>query len=381
MSEAQLFLAIALLLISAKMLGELVERIKINSLAGEILAGIIVGPVLGWVTPSAILGQIAGLGIIFLMFFIGLSTRFDDIKQHTYMGTAIASMGAFLTLIGGIAAGILIFHDFNIGLFLGIAMISTSTAIPIKTLIDYGEFNTHVGKSIVIIAMADDIIAILGLSFLVSYFSLGTIKVWEIMSLFLAVLGFIVLVLTAGSRVAGKLLSWVQYMKDEQILISVPLFIVFVFAFVGEHVGIAAVTGAFLAGMTISKSPFTPVIIPKLKTFGYGLFIPLFFAYSAVFIDLHAIYTHIWLIITLVVIGSLAKAIGSGAFSRYFGFRGRDQAIIAVSMVPRGEYGIVISQIALAAGIITGELYTVMISFVVLTIFITPLLFRFVMRK
>lgn len=373
----ELLLGIGLLLLFAKVLGEITERLGFSSLVGEIGSGILLGPVFHLVGPSGIMEQIVFFGILFLLFMIGLSTKYEDIRKNVYVGSFLAVSGAALTFLGGMAVGLFVFHDFSIGLFLGVAMISTSTAIPLKILIEKGEFQTRVGRMLAVIAVADDIIAILALSVLTTYFTSGGVNIWGILSLFFAVLGFILVVLTFGSKVVSRVFSFLRYMRDEQALLSLPAAIIFFTAFLSDSIGVAAVTGAFLAGITMSKSQYSePVILPKFKVIGYGFFVPLFFAYSGILIDLSSLKTGWHIILLLLAVGCIAKAIGSGLFARFFGFNAREQGIIAIGMVPRGEYGIVISQIALSYGIITNNMYSIMLSFVVLTVILTPLLFR-----
>ena len=373
----ELLIDIALLLLGAKLLGEITERAGFSSLVGEILAGILLGPVFHIISPNGVFEQIVFFGILFLLFIIGLSTKYDDIRKNVYTGSFLAVSGAVLTFLGGLAAGWYLFGSFDIGLFLGVAMISTSTAIPLKILIEKGEFQTRVGRMLVVISVADDIVAILALSILTTYFTAGGVNIWNVFSLFFAVLGFILVVLTFGSKVVARMLSFLRFIRDEQMLLSLPIVIIFVTAFLSDSTGVAAVTGAFLAGITMSKSQYAePVILPKFRVIGYGFFIPLFFAYSGMLVDVGSISSNWHIVLLLFAIGCITKSIGSGFFARFFGFNAKEQATIAVGMIPRGEYGIVISQIALSVGVITGSLYTLMLSFVILTIIATPLLFR-----
>ncbi len=364
------------LLIFAVILGEITSRMGISSLVGQILAGILAGPVLGWVQPNHVLEFFSFLGLTILVFLIGLETKIDDIKKDVYVGIGLAASGALLTFVAGFFIGELLFGSFNIGLAIGVAMISTSTAVPIKILIDRKEYHTHTGRIFVIMAIADDVIAILALSLLVSYISVGNVSLTYVTSLFLAILGFIFFILTFGDKVINRFINFIQKSRDPEILFTIPLAIAFVIGIWSENIGLAAITGAFIAGMAMSRSYFRESVIqPKMNTFGYGFVIPIFFAYSSIFIDLGTFFTSWYIILIILVAGILAKAIGSGFMSRYFGFDKKAQAIIAIGMIPRGEYGIVISQIALASGIITNQIYTVMLSFIVITVILTPIFF------
>lgn len=373
---SEVLLEIGIILLFAKLFGAVTDRMKLSSIVGEVIAGIFVGSLFHF-RPSHFLELISGLGILILVFLIGLETRFDEIKRDIYKGSILAILGSLLTFAGGLLIGEFVFGSLNAGIVVGMAMISTSTAIPIKALIDRGEIRTPAGRIIVVISVADDIIAILALSVMASYFSAGNIVIWNVIILFLIMLGFIFFTLTAGTKVVERIISFVGYhIKDEQALMTAPIAVALATAALSQRLDLAAVTGAFIAGMIMSKGVFTKsIIIPKLQVAGLGLFIPVFFAYSGMLMDLSSLGETWWIVASLVVIGSATKIVGSGLFARFFGYDSRDQAIIAISMVPRGEYGIVISQLALAMGIITGSVYTILISFVVVTIIITPMLF------
>ena len=178
-------------------------------------------------------------------------------------------------------------------------------------------------------------------------------------------------------------------MKDEQMLVSIPLFIMFIVAFLSEQASVAAVTGAFLAGMAMNRSHLTEsIILPKTKIIGNGFFIPLFFAYSAVLIDLSVLASSLWIVVLLLAVGIAAKIIGAGFFSRFFGYSRSEQLIIGIGMIPRGEYSIIIAQLALTAAFfderlhsIFAQLYGPIIVFVLLSIIVTPLFFRLVKKK
>jgi Kef-type K+ transport system membrane component KefB len=388
--DISIFIGIALLLLSAKIFGELAERLNISSMVGEITGGIVVGPLLHLVTPNAFISQLAGFGILFLLFIIGLSTRFDEVKGHVYSGSVLAFGGEVISFAGGFLVGYFLFGSIEAGIIIGVAILSTSTAVTIRAISDIGHFHTPVGKILLAIDMADEVVAMLALSVLTSYFTYGSIHVWYVVGLFFAIIGFFIFILTFGSDFVGKFLGIFQRMRDEQILISIPLVIVFIVAFLSENVGLAGVTGAFLAGMAMNKASVTEhVILPKVKIIGYGFFIPLFFAYSALILDFGALVKFWWIIAILIAIGIAAKLAGSGFLAKLYGFKKREQMMIGFGMVPRGEYAIITVQIAatlpLVATRLTAEvatqIYTVIVAFVLISMIITPLLLKLVVRK
>lgn len=380
--EAAVLLDIGLILLVAKIFGEIAERLGFSSMIGEVLAGLILGPVLMIVRPNDFLGQLAGFGLLFLLFIIGLGTNFEDVKKDTYKGSMLAIFGAGLSFLAGFMIGLFVFNDVNTGIFLGIAILSTSTAITLKSLIDIGEMKTRVYEASLAIDMADEVIAILALSLLTTYFTYGHVQVWTAVALFFAVLGFFLLIMTIGAKFVSRFLDAFKGLRDEQILVSIPLVIVFIVSFMSEQAKIAGVTGAFLAGMAMSKSRLTEsVIMPKMKIIGYGFFIPLFFAYSAVLFDLGTLVNSWEIILILLLTASAAKIVGCGYFARFFGFGKRERLLIGIGMIPRGEYAIVISQIALGAAIIESRVYTIVVAFVVLSILVTPILLKFAAKQ
>lgn len=375
--EVLVLFDIAIVLFVAKIFGEVAERLKVDSTVGEIAAGLLLGPILNLVQPNGLLGQLSGLGILVLLFLMGMSTKLEEMKGHVYSGTATAVVAAGASMAGGFAVGYVFFNSVLIGIVLGIAIMSTSTAIPLKILQRTGHFRTPVGQFVVATAMADDLAAILALSLLSAWLATQSIAIGQAVALFFIMIGFIYFLLTAGAKISNAFLHIFQRMRDEQSLFAIALVILFFVSFAAESLGVAAVTGAFLAGMALANSVFTePAIAPKIKTLGHGLFIPLFFAYSALFVDLSVMLQNWPFVVALVAVAVVTKLIASAVMARVYGYRGKEAGIVALGMIPRGEYEIVIAQLTLGFGVITSAVYGGLIATALITTIITPILFR-----
>ncbi|MBI4021350.1 MAG: cation:proton antiporter [Candidatus Aenigmarchaeota archaeon] len=374
----ELLLNIALLLMGAKVFGYAFTKLGLSTLLGEIFAGILFGAFLGLVPANnGILAEVAGIGALFLLFLIGLSTKFEEFKDNLYASTVIALAGAMLSLVAGFFVGLTIFGDPQTALFVAVTLMATSTAISLRTVADSGKLQTSGGRMLVSVAIADDVIALLALSMLGTYVSVGQVDIWKAVSLFFGILGFFFILLTAGSKAVGHVLHVSQRVKDEQILVSVAVAVVFVIAFISERIGIAGVTAAFLVGMAMNRSPLVEkYVFPKAKVIGYGFFIPLFMAYSAVAFDIGSFFSSIWLIVLLGIVAALAKVIGCGVMSGFARLSRGEAKLIGVSMVPRGEYTIIIANILHVAGLITAHAYTIVLGVVIFTILIMPLISR-----
>lgn len=369
----EILLYLGILLFSAKILGEISQRLKMSSMIGEIAAGIILGPIAGIVHVSADLAEFAIFGILFMMFLVGLSIRFSDAKEELGKGSVLAFTGMGLSLLTGVVAGLLI-NNIAVGLVIGVSIISTSTYIAFRSLKDMGEFKDKLGKVVLSVGMMDQLASI----FILSLMSLWISSVYDMPAIAMISGGVFVLMaflLLAGSGIFFKAFSGLKRLNDAEVLIIIPLVLVFMLSFISEYMHIAAAVGAFLAGLAVSQTPFTEsIIMPKIKTIAFGLFVPIFFAYSGVIADLSIFLDPymLGLIVFIVAGGILAKVIGCGYLGRIFRFSWKDRQILGAVMSQRGEYSIVIAQLAIAAAIIDAKIYTVILSFVLITVIAMP---------
>ena len=374
---AELFLSIALLLVVAKVFGYVTNRYTGSSILGEILAGVALGPVLHLVAPNDLLKQFADFGIILLLFLIGLSTHFDEIKGDMYSASFLAAGGSILSFIVGFGAGMVMFGSLNTAIVLGLVLLSSSTAVAVKSFMDIGEFKTRIYKMIVGMSMADDAISIMALALFTSFIAHGAVDIWRAVGVFFVVIGFFFAITSFGSKLAGRIMSISTTVRDEYFVVALSLVILFAVAFISENVGIAAVTGAFLAGITMSRSNLTePIIIPKIKVIGYSFFIPLFFAYSAIIMNLGSIAAALPFVIIITALAVVTKIVGSGLMATYYNYKRRDQLLLGIGMVPRGDFAILIAQVALGAALITVDVYSTLLSIIVLTVLSMVVLMR-----
>jgi Kef-type K+ transport system membrane component KefB len=381
-AEIKLLLDIAVLLLFAKLLGEVAERLKVDSIVGEMIGGLVAGPVLGLVSPSPALSALSTIGIIMLMFLMGISTRFDEVKDSIWKGSTLGLTTALAALGGGLLLGIFAFDSLLGGAVLGVALMGSSTAIPIKILLKTGSIRTKAGQMIFAMSMSDDVPTILAITLLSTWVATGVFNLQGATLLGLGMLGFFLIVLTAGSRISDKVLSLISKMKDENVFLTLPLAGVFGLAWAAQSIGIAALSGAFLAGMAMAKSVFAkPVIEPKTQVLGYGFFVPLFFAHSAIIVDLNGIFGWLWIVGALFIAGGITKGLAAAVLSRRMGFGGRDSTVIGISTLPRAEFGLIAGQLALVFGAIASQIYSAIAFFVLISVVLTPVLLKLYERR
>ncbi len=399
MSEASILFELLLMLLLGKVLGDLVKRIGFSPLIGQMIAGVILGPMLlGWVDITWQIDELSNLGILFMMFLMGLSVDFEKLMQkNVYSASFISICGGLLTFISAAAITVLLGFELNTALLVGIAFISTSTAIGFMVLGELGDNYSNVFKTIMAVGTTDDIFAMLALALFVTYVTTSSgVDIKAAFVLFLCVLGFIIFVLWFGRSISEKLISWTVGLSNETSVITVALIIMFLVAFLGENIKVAAVTGAFLAGTILARSPFSyKIITPKIEAVSEGLFIPLFFVYTGVRINIDQmirstpldlfivnIPIDVFLFLGLVMVVMAAKYVATyGAAWAMGGYRKDEMHKMGLSMTPMGEYTLVIGQLGLTtplSGVLTGtqQIYSVLALVVLVTSIVTPILIR-----
>jgi len=373
-------LAVGLLLLFAKIFGLIAERFGIASLVGELVAGIVLGPILGWVILGPFLEEFITFGVIFMLLLAGLEVKFQDIKKHTYMASFLAFTGGLISFFLGFGIGMIFFNDFVVGVAIGVVLVATSNGTLFMILMKIGEFNSRVGKTIVAITIADDIIGILALSFFTMFMTSTNIAIGDLVKLFLISIGFYLFMLTFGSKVFNKILDIAGFLHDEHILFTMPIVITFILAYVTHHLSLSLAVGAFLAGIAMANNKFTDSIIkPKIDVLGNGFILPLF--YASVGTILVFVGVDVLLIVSLLAASIIGKFIGCGLFSKYFGYSWEEVKLIGLSMTPRGNENIVIVQIIFMLGALTMAIYTSIIFAMMLTVILTPILIKIFYKK
>jgi Kef-type K+ transport system membrane component KefB len=399
LSEAGILFELALMLLLGKVLGDLVKRLGFSPLIGQIIAGIILGPMLlNAVGVSWEADELSNIGILFMMFLMGLSVDFEKLMQkNVYKASFISITGGLLTFLAAMTVTVLLGFELNTAILVGIAFISTSTAIGFMVLNELGDRHSNVFKTIMAVGTTDDIFAMLALALFVTYATTGSgVDVRAAFALFLCVLGFIIFILWFGRSASEKLISWTVSWSGETSVIAVAIIIMFLVAFLGENIKVAAVTGAFLAGTVLARSPFSyKMITPKIGAVSEGLFIPLFFVYTGVRINISQMISStpldlfimripidvfLFLGLAMAVIASKYLATYGAAWAMG-GYRRDEMHKMGLVMTPMGEYTLVIGQIGLSAplsGVLTGtrEIYSVLALVVLVTSILGPILLR-----
>ncbi len=267
MPVATLLILLACLLIAAKFAGWLCNRIHMPAVLGQLLVGVVAGPsLLGWVHTGAVLDAFSTIGVILLMFIAGLET---DMKQMREVGKAAftsASLGVVLPFVVGAAFATLLGYNLAVSLFLGTVLTATSVSISAQTLKDLGKLKTREGTTILGAAVIDDVLGLIVLSIILA-FTLGQNPTWAIVKMLL----YFPIAYVAGHYGFPALSRWLPKVLALEVRIGLVLALVLLYAWAAQSLGnVAAITGAYIAGILVSRTDMRDWVHDGLSKMGYA---------------------------------------------------------------------------------------------------------------
>ena len=397
------FLIILLLiLIPARLLGELCRRYKLPAIIGEIFAGIIVGPTLfGVLFPnlfnnvfisapkaSGAFDGIANIGIVLLMFIAGFEIDLKQVRKNGKQAIAISLSGIlFPFAIGFITVWYMFTTHFANGvnnqlvtsLFFGTALSITALSVITKILLDLDILKTRIGNIVLTAAMVDDFLGWILFSIIIQMMNSGKEQVsfWSVISVVL----FAVFMLTGGRWIIHKLLAYAGKSGKASNVFTVAVCLCFVGAAVTEALGVRAVFGAFLTGVAISDSKyFTEAHKQVLHQFTIYVLAPLFFGSVGLRLNFVSNF-NLEIVVLILVIAFLAKLVGAWIGSALSGMTRNESIAVAFGMNARGSQEIVLGLIALQAKIISGPVFEGLVVMTVVTMVISGPIMKYYFLK
>ena len=377
-------LALMLIIAAAKAGGYISTRFKQPAVLGELLVGIILGPTLiniFHLDPFAqdellheAIHYLAELGVIFLMMLAGLELNLSELLKAGKVSVFAGVIGVILPLVLGLATGIIFGQSFLESAFIGLALSATSVSISAQTLMELGHLRSRVGLSLLGAAVVDDILVILLLS-------LAAIMAGGEGSILLTI-GRMMVYLIAAAFLGLKLLPWlavrVERLPISQGLIAFALVICLFYAWSAEVVGgMAAITGAFMVGLFLGRTPFKKRFDAGISSLAYGFFVPIFFINIGLNADLTAIGgPRLGFALAITVVAVISKLLGSGLGGLWGGLTRRESLQLGVGMISRGEVGLIVASFALAQNAFSEANFAITVFMVIVATLITPPLLR-----
>jgi Kef-type K+ transport system membrane component KefB len=387
LSIASLFLVLAVMLVSAKLLGELAERIGQPAVLGELVAGVVLGgSVLGVVpaagTPAEVIHVFAELGVALLLFEIGLETDLREMFRVGPASLSVATVGVVVPFALGFAYWALVPHAASGGatdptttaIFVGATLTATSVGITARVLADLGRMNTQEAKIIIGAAVIDDVIGLVILSVVSGLAAGSSLSAWGIMWVSAVAVGFLVFAVLIGRFAVPRLFDLVVRMRVRFVLLVFAFAFALALAAAASLAGSALIIGAFAAGIILSGTNQFDTIEREVRPVA-SIFAPIFFVSVGASVNLRLLVPGggdssglLGVAAALIVLAIVGK-IAAGWAAPWVPFR---RIVVGVGMVPRGEVGLIFADIGRRAGLLDEAVFGAILLMVMATTFVAP---------
>jgi Kef-type K+ transport system membrane component KefB len=366
-------LTLSMLLVfgGAKIMGEIFERLRMPAIVGEIVAGMTLGPaVLHWVDWNSTLHALAELGVMFLLFRVGLEVKSSELISVGGRALWVALLGVLVPFAAGYGIAAAWGESTLTSTFVAAAMVATSVGITAQVLAAKGLLQTTSARIILAAAVVDDILGLLVLA-VVSSFAKGDVNVVGLVTTTFLAVGFTLFFTFWGTAAMQRIIPKVSAsLRTGEVQFNFALIFLFALAVGAAYAGVAAIVGAFLAGMALSES-----ISHRVHDLVHGvteLLVPFFLAGIGVQFDVSVLRdpSTLWFALAISVAAVLSKMLGCGLAARTLGRRSAFQ--VGVGMVPRGEVGMVVAQIGMTMGVVPPHVYGVVVFMAIITTVIAP---------
>lgn len=392
-----LMLALGIIIFAARIAGEIARKFDQPRVLGELIIGVILGPTLLNMLNSHALGladahidetiiEMAELGVMLLMFKVGLEVNIDELKKVGVVAGIAGVAGAILPVVLVLPVVMLFGYSWQQALFAGVTLAATSVSISAQVLLELGLLQTKEGNALLATALIDDVIAILLVSLTVAITATtgnvdlgGLVQIIIRMGLYL-IIAF--LLAWYGVPVLMRLLNKRFDLTKAYGNPAVGLVLAFIFGWAAQAFGgVAAITGAFIAGVGISRTPHTTKhpVEEATNALAYAFLVPIFFVSVGLQTDLSSFpLDALPFAIVILVLAVVSKVIGCGLGARLGGFNNSESFRLGVCMVSRGEVGLIIASLGVSSGILKPDhpLFAVLFLVILLTTVVTPPLVR-----
>ncbi len=373
MEFRELLLGLVLVWLAAKLAGEAMERVGQTAVLGELLAGVLIGPgLLGLVHESEVLHSLAELGVLILLFEVGLESDVDELLSAGLQATLVAAVGVVLPFAAGYAVMHWLGHPPLVSVFVGATLTATSVGITARVLADLGRLQDPTANVVLGAAVVDDVLGLIILAVVTGAAQTGGVSAGSVALLTGKAVIFLVAAIFLGLRLAPILVAWISRLRARGTLVVYSLAFAMGLAALADLIGLATIIGAFAAGLILAKTDRRAPIEERVRPVA-DLFVPVFFVTVGMKVEPTRLNpladeTQLGLAILLTVLAVAAK-LATGLVAYRPGVR---RWVVGVGMVPRGEVGLIFAGTGLAIGVVTADLYSALVVAVMLTTFAAP---------
>ncbi len=421
MEIAQVILALAIIFILAKVSSRIFTKLGVPGLIGEIILGVLIVSItigdykiLDWIstqfdpasnssaTVHEILEVFSELGVIFLLFTVGLETKVTDLTSVGKAALLVAIMGVVVPFIVGYLFITVTDGDMYSSMFMGAAMVATSVGITARVIKDMKLMDAKESRIIIGAAVIDDILGMIVLAIVSGMAKTGEVDIVNVLTISITAVAFVLIVLFIAGKILPKIYDSIQQKRADRLLQDpnyIPpgynMFVVaiatcLVFAYIADVVGLAMIIGAFLAGMLFAEHAWEWKLEEKFESIS-AFFVSFFFVYVGMNVDIQVFLDDPALLGTaaiLIVLACITKFVGCGLGAKIAEphMETSSASIIGVGMMPRGEVGIIVALLGTTilvdgVAVLTPELYGIIVMMCIATTIIAPPILSILFRK
>lgn len=380
----QFTLALVVIIVAAKLGGYASYKLNQPSVLGELIVGIILGPsvlnFLHWPYFSdehlaESISHLAEVGVLLLMFIAGLDLHLSDLAKSGKVSALAGIFGVVVPMGLGALVGVLFQLEILSSLFIGLVLSATSVSISAQTLMELNVLRSRVGIGMLGAAVFDDVLVVLGLSVFVAVLQAGGDSSWvSILLVFVQMVVYLGIAIAAGIWLLPGLSNWVEKLPISKGLIAFAFVVALLYAWAAESLGsMAALTGAFLAGLMFSRTRVKDYIESGISTVAYAVFVPIFFVNVGLSADARQLTAQsLLLMLVMIVVAVIGKVFGAGIGARLAGFTNLESIQLGVGMMSRGEVGLIVASVGILEGLISQQTFAAVVGVVIITTLMTP---------
>ena len=413
---APLLMAIVILLFSAKVVGDIFERVGMPAVLGELTVGIILGNMMfltGWdglnflhAPPEGQLGNpysvgaelkmLAGIGVVLLLFEVGLESSVKDMMKVGTSSLLVALLGVVAPMLLGFGVGWWLLYDkapWQVWMFLGATLCATSVGITARVLKDLGRSQQRESQIILGAAVIDDVLGLIVLTVVSGIIQQGAdFSLGSLVQIVLSSIGFLIGAVVLGNHLFTKpLFKAATFLRGHGLLVVTTLVICFGFAYLASLVGLAPIVGAFAAGLILERAHYQELghkehmELEEALAPLTALLVPIFFVQMGIMVDLSSFANpSVWLLAGALTVAAI---IGKQVCSLGILEKGLNRAAVGLGMIPRGEVGLIFAGVGATLTapngetVVSSQTYSAIVVMVIITTMVTPPLLKWSMSK
>jgi len=366
-------LKLIVVLAAARFAGILAEKIKQPAVLGELLAGVVLGPsIFSFIEPGhePILAFLAEIGVILLLFEVGLESNIHQLLKAGLASTLVAIIGVVLPFGLGYVYAYSAGMSSIVSIFIGATLTATSVGVTMRVFSELKKIQSEEAKVILGAAVIDDIIGLIILSVIVGIIETGSVSITGIGKIVLYSVVFLVATLAIGIKFTPFIFKIIHALKIRRTFVISAFLFTLVLAFFANKIGLATIVGAFAAGLVLERTQHKEHIVEKIKPVS-NIFVPIFFVMAGVYLNIWSMFEGggvmrlVFMLFAIAIVGKIASGLGCVRTTA-------KRFAVGLGMIPRGEVGLIFASYGLTHGIVGDSLYSILVIVIMLSTLIVP---------